>query len=74
MVLDKAHEREIETLLIRSAGPHLQFNTQKKRVDIAPGNVRDCEAGTEFYERQSKRGRKKKTKKTGRVGRARRAR
>ena len=66
VVLEKTHEREIETLLIRAAGPQLHFNSRKKRVDIQPGNIRDYEAGTIFYERQYKRGRKKK------VGRGRR--
>jgi hypothetical protein len=56
VVLDKAHEREIETLLIRSAGPQLHFNTRKKRVDIQPGNIRDYEPGTVFYERRYRRG------------------
>lgn len=58
VVLDKKHEREIETILIRAAGPQLQFNTRKKRVTIQPGNVRDYEPGTHFYERQSKKGKK----------------
>ncbi len=62
IVADKKHEREIETLLIRAAGPHLSFNSRKKRVDIQPGNVRDFEAGTIFYERQYKRGRQRKTR------------
>lgn len=57
VVSEKKHEREIETLLIRAAGPLLQFNTRKKRVDIMPGNIRDYEAGTFFYERQYKKGR-----------------
>jgi len=56
VVSEKKHEREIETLLIRAAGPLLQFNTRKKRVDIMPGNIRDYEAGTFFYERQYKKG------------------
>ena len=56
VVSEKKHEREIETLLIRAAGPLLQFNTRKKRVDITPGNIRDYEAGTFFYERQYKKG------------------
>jgi hypothetical protein len=34
VVTEKKHEREIETLLIHSAGPLLQFNTQKKRVTL----------------------------------------
>ncbi|MEZ4216226.1 MAG: hypothetical protein R3E88_07090 [Myxococcota bacterium] len=58
IVEQKVHEREIETLLIRAAGPQLEFNSRKKRVGIAPGNVRDYEAGTLFYERQSRRGRR----------------
>ena len=57
VVSDKKHEREIETLLIRAAGPLLQFNTRKKRVDIVPGNICDYEAGTFFYERQYRKGR-----------------
>jgi hypothetical protein len=60
VVSDKKHEREIETLLIRAAGPLLEFNTRKKRVTIIPGNIRDYEAGTLFYERQYKRGKKNK--------------
>jgi hypothetical protein len=55
---EKKHEREVETLLIRAAGFLLQFNDRKKRVGIAPGNVHDYEAGTFFYERQYKKGRK----------------
>jgi len=57
VVTEKKHEREIETLLIRAAGPLLEFNTKKKRVNIMPGNIRDYEAGTYFYERQYKKGR-----------------
>lgn len=57
VVSEKKHEREIETLLIRAAGFLLEFNTRKKRIGIAHGNVRDFEAGTEFYERQTKKGR-----------------
>ena len=37
VVLDKQHEREIETALIRVAGPQLVFNSQKKRVTNEPG-------------------------------------
>jgi hypothetical protein len=60
VVLDKKHEREIETLLIRAAGPLLAFNTRKKQVTILPGNIRDYEPGTHFYERHYKRGTKSK--------------
>ena len=58
VVLNKNHEREIETLLIRASGPLLQFNTRKKRVTIQAGNIRDYEPGTYFYERQRKKGKK----------------
>jgi hypothetical protein len=58
VVSEKKHESEIETLLIRAAGPLLEFNTKKKRVGIRPGNIRDYEAGTFFYERHYKKGRK----------------
>lgn len=58
IVLEKIHEREIETILIRAAGPQLQFNDRKKRITIAPGNIRDYEPRTLFYERQYKKGRK----------------
>ncbi len=51
VVLSKNHEREIETVLIRSASPLLQFNERKKEVSILPGNINDYEAGTDFYVR-----------------------
>jgi hypothetical protein len=62
VVTEKIHEREIETLLIRAAGPQLHFNTRKKRVDIQPGSVRDFEAGTLFYERRYRRGKRPRRK------------
>ena len=61
VVIDKKHEREIETLLIRAAGFLLEFNDRKKRVGIAPGNICDYEAGTFFYDRQYKKGKKSET-------------
>jgi hypothetical protein len=51
VVKNKNHEREIETLLIRAAGPMLQFNTRKKRLSTRAGNFHDYEAGTSFFER-----------------------
>jgi len=51
VVKQKKHEGEIETLLIRAAGPHLHFNTQKKRIDIRAGSVHDFERGTRYYRR-----------------------
>ena len=56
VVKDKQHEREIETLLIRGAGPLLGFNKKKKSVGIPSGNVRDYEPGTYYFERQTKKG------------------
>lgn len=55
---EKKHEREVETLLIRGSGFLLEFNERKKRVGIKPGNVQDFEAGTRFFERQKKKGKK----------------
>lgn len=63
IVEDKKHEREIETLLIRAAGPLLQFNTKKKRLTISSGNLLDYEAGTRFFERRYTRGKRPKRKK-----------
>jgi hypothetical protein len=63
VVNEQKHEREIETLLIRAAGPLLEFNTKKKRVTINTGNIRDYEAGTLFFERQYRKGKKAKRKK-----------
>lgn len=62
VVADKKHEREVETLMIRSAGFLLEFNTRKKRVGVSPGNVHDYEAGTVCYERQRKKGKVKTEK------------
>ncbi len=59
LVSEKKHEREIETLLIRAASFLLEFNSRKKRVGISHGNICDYEAGTVFYERHYKRGKKR---------------
>jgi hypothetical protein len=58
VVADKDHEREIETIMIRAAGPILDFNSRKVRTDIQAGDVRDFDSGTHYYQRQYKRGRK----------------
>lgn len=60
-VKSKTHEQEIETLLIRAAGPSLDFNTQKKRVGIRPGRVKDFAPGNLYFERVAFRGRMPKT-------------
>jgi len=62
VVEERKHEGEIETLLIRAAGPLLQFNTKKKRVTISAGGLLDYEAGTQFFERRYKKGKKPKRK------------
>jgi hypothetical protein len=61
IVEKRNHEREIETLLIRAAGPLLAFNARKKNASIYPGNIKDYEPGTYFYERQYKKGKKSAT-------------
>jgi hypothetical protein len=58
IVENKQHEREIETLLIRTASYLAVFNERKIRASIAPGNVLDYEVGTGFIERQWKKGKK----------------
>ncbi len=60
IIADKKHEREIETAILRAAGPQMTLNTRKVQSGIERGDVRDYEPGTEFYERQQTRGRKKK--------------
>lgn len=54
----REQEREIESLLTRVGGPLLEFNERKRRQNIKAGDVRDFEAGTYFFERQRKRGRR----------------
>ena len=56
IIKNKKHTREIETLMIRTAGSLLSFNDRKKRQDHATGRVTDYEANTQFVERQSKKG------------------
>lgn len=56
-IADTKHTREIETLMIRTAGSLLSFNDKKRRLDQMTGRVDDYEPGTDFIERQSKKGR-----------------
>ena len=56
VVEHKTHEREIETIMIRAAGPLLDFNNRKVRNDIQSGDVRDFGPGTRYFERQYKKG------------------
>lgn len=62
VVQETKHEREIETLLIHAAGPLREFNTKKKRTTISAGSIQDYEAGTQFFERHRKKGKKPKRK------------
>jgi len=59
VIEDKKHEREVETLVIRASSHLLEFNQKKKRPTISPGNIRDYEPGTWFFERQKKKGKKR---------------
>jgi hypothetical protein len=56
-IKERKHTREIETLMIRTAGSLLSFNDKKRRLDHQTGRVDDYEPGTDFVERQSKKGR-----------------
>jgi hypothetical protein len=62
VVENRKHEREIETIMIRAAGPLLHFNNRKKRIDIEAGGIKDFEAGTLFIERQYRKGRHSSSK------------
>jgi hypothetical protein len=62
IIASKNHEREIETAIIRGAGPQLMLNERKIRAGIEPGHVGDYEPRTRFFERQRIRGKKRKVK------------
>jgi len=63
-VEDRKHQREIETMLIRAAGPLLPFNEKKKQLTIDAGSIGDYEANTRFFERHYKKGKKPYRKKS----------
>ena len=58
VIRSKNHERELETVILRAAGPQMSLNERKVRSDIDPGDINDYEPGTHFFERQLRRGRK----------------
>jgi hypothetical protein len=58
IIANKAHEREIETAILRAAGPQMMLNIRKVRNGIEVGNVLDYEPGTKFFERQRTSGRR----------------
>ncbi|MGF1631255.1 MAG: hypothetical protein ACFCUT_17420 [Kiloniellaceae bacterium] len=57
IIEEKAHEREIETAILRATGSQMLLNTRKVRTGIEVGNVGDYEPGTLFFERQKQKGR-----------------
>lgn len=59
IIEDKTHEREIENVILRAAGPQLVLNQRKVRDGIEPGSVRDYEPGTRYYRRKMARGQKR---------------
>jgi hypothetical protein len=59
IIKDKIHEREIENVILRAAGPQLVLNQRKVRDGIEPGSVRDYEPGTRYYRRKLARGSKR---------------
>jgi hypothetical protein len=60
IIQQRNHEREIENVILRAAGPQLLLNTKKIRHGIDPGAINDYEPRTYFFERQRLKGRKKK--------------
>jgi hypothetical protein len=66
IIENKKHEREIETAIIRAAEPQMVLNERKRHFGIQPGKVTDYEAGTLFFERQEKPGRRKKVRRATR--------
>jgi hypothetical protein len=63
VIANKAHEREIETVILRAAGRQMTLNTKKIAFGLHPGNIADYEPGTNFFERQNVPGPKSKVSK-----------
>jgi hypothetical protein len=63
IIESKIHEREIENVILRAAGPQMVLNQLKVRVGIDPGRVGDYEPGTKFFRRKYARGAKRLAKK-----------
>jgi len=63
VIANKAHEREIETIILRAAGSQMTLNKRKIASGLHPGNILDYEPGTQFFERQHPKGRKPKNRK-----------
>jgi len=62
VIRSKNHERELETAILRAAGPQMILNKRKVRSDISTGNITDYEPGTLFFARQQRRGKRAKPK------------
>jgi hypothetical protein len=58
IIENKTHEREIENVILRAAGPQLVLNQRKVRDGIDPGSNLDYEPGTKFFRRRYARGSK----------------
>lgn len=56
IIENKTHEREIENVILRAAGPQMVLNQRKVRDGIDPGRVGDYEPGTKFFQRKYARG------------------
>jgi hypothetical protein len=63
VIENKNHEREVETAILRAAGPQMTLNKRKVASGLHPGNIGDYEPGTKFFERQGIRGRKRRNRK-----------
>jgi hypothetical protein len=59
IIENKTHEREIENVILRAAGPQMVLNQRKVRDGIDPGWVGDYEPGTKFFRRKYARGAKR---------------
>ena len=59
IIENKTHEREIENVILRAAGPQMVLNQRKVRDGIDTGWVGDYEPGTKFFRRKYARGAKR---------------
>jgi hypothetical protein len=59
IIENKTHEREIENVILRAAGPQMVLNLRKVRDGIDPGRIGDYEPGTKFFRRRYARGTKR---------------
>jgi hypothetical protein len=62
IIENKTHEREIENVILRAAGPQMLLNQLKVRDGIEPGGVGDYEPGTKYFRRRYAGGAKRDTR------------